>query len=85
VKAVIQDDSEAVSHPSGLGARSYSNPRERAAQMDLQAHKRLSLPNNGLLQLEDSIMHLCCFCFSFCIVFLDLSGVYSMERCCSQF
>lgn len=47
VKAGVKDDSEAVSRPSGLGARSNSNPRERAIQMDPQAHKRLSLPSNG--------------------------------------
>ncbi|KAJ1702674.1 hypothetical protein LUZ63_002453 [Rhynchospora breviuscula] len=48
VKAAVKDGSEeAISHPSGLGARSYSNPRERAVQMDPQAHKRLSLPSNA--------------------------------------
>ncbi|KAJ3707233.1 hypothetical protein LUZ61_010938 [Rhynchospora tenuis] len=48
VKAAAKDGSEeAISRPSGLGARSYSNPRERAVQMDPQAHKRLSLPSNG--------------------------------------
>jgi hypothetical protein len=76
VKTGTKDDSEALSRPSGLGVRSYSNPRERAIQMDPQAHKRLSLPSNGLLQLEVSIMHLCCFFFSFFpIDFLDLSGI----------
>lgn len=38
---------EALSRPSGLGARSNSNPRERAIHMDPQAHKRLSLPSSG--------------------------------------
>lgn len=38
---------EAVSQPTGLGARSYSNPKERRVQIDSQAKKRLSLPNSG--------------------------------------
>ncbi|XP_073005156.1 protein IQ-DOMAIN 5-like isoform X1 [Typha latifolia] len=39
---------EAISRHSGLGNRSYSNPRERPAQLDSHAKKRLSLPNSGL-------------------------------------
>ncbi|XP_043722162.1 protein IQ-DOMAIN 5-like [Telopea speciosissima] len=39
---------EANSRPSGIGARSYSNPKERPSQLDAQAKKRLSLPNSGL-------------------------------------
>lgn len=39
---------EANSRPSGIGFRYYSNPKERPTQMDVQAKKRLSLPNSGL-------------------------------------
>ncbi|XP_072986487.1 protein IQ-DOMAIN 5-like isoform X1 [Typha latifolia] len=38
---------EAISRPSVMGARSNSNPKERPAQLDPQAKKRLSLPNSG--------------------------------------
>ncbi|KAK1287021.1 Protein IQ-DOMAIN 1 [Acorus calamus] len=39
---------EANSRPSGLGARSYSNPKERISQLNnSQVQKRLSLPSNG--------------------------------------
>ncbi|CAL9175254.1 protein IQ-DOMAIN 5-like isoform X1 [Musa acuminata AAA Group] len=38
---------EATSRASGVGARSYSNPKERPFQLESQA-KRLSLPNSGL-------------------------------------
>lgn len=38
---------EAMSKPSGLGPRSYSNPKERPAQPDSQTKKRLSLPSTG--------------------------------------
>lgn len=38
---------EALSQPTGLGARSYSNPKERRVLIDSQAKKRLSLPNSG--------------------------------------
>ncbi|KAJ3669955.1 hypothetical protein LUZ60_010279 [Juncus effusus] len=47
VKTGLKDGSdETVSRPSNLGARSNSNPRERAAQLDSHAHKRLSLPSS---------------------------------------
>ncbi|XP_010247740.1 PREDICTED: protein IQ-DOMAIN 1-like [Nelumbo nucifera] len=39
---------EASSQPSGVGPRSYSNPKERPTQQDAQAKKRLSLPSSGL-------------------------------------
>ncbi|XP_010906027.1 protein IQ-DOMAIN 5 [Elaeis guineensis] len=39
---------EAISRPSGLGTRSYSNPKERPSQLDFQAKKRLSLPTSGV-------------------------------------
>ena len=38
---------EAISRPSGVGTRSYSNPKERPSQLDSQAKKRLSLPSSG--------------------------------------
>ncbi|CAL9093446.1 unnamed protein product [Musa textilis] len=38
---------EATSRASGVGARSYSNPKERPFQLESQA-KRLSLPNSGM-------------------------------------
>ncbi|RZR79122.1 hypothetical protein BHM03_00004730 [Ensete ventricosum] len=38
---------EATSQAPGVGARSYSNPKERPFQLESQA-KRLSLPNSGL-------------------------------------
>lgn len=38
---------EAISRPSEPGTRSYSNPKERPAQQDLQAKRRLSLPKGG--------------------------------------
>nr|CAD1819714.1 unnamed protein product [Ananas comosus var. bracteatus] len=39
---------EAISRPSEPGTRSYSNPKERPAQQDLQAKRRLSLPKGGI-------------------------------------
>ncbi|OVA07182.1 IQ motif [Macleaya cordata] len=39
---------EANSRPSGIGPRSYSNPKERPSQQDSQGKKRLSLPSSGL-------------------------------------
>jgi len=39
---------EAISRPSGIGPRSNSTPKERPAQMDSQAKKRLSLQGNGM-------------------------------------
>lgn len=38
---------EATSKPSGLGSHSYSNPKERLAEPDIHARKRLSLPSSG--------------------------------------
>ncbi|RWR85460.1 protein IQ-DOMAIN 1 isoform X1 [Cinnamomum micranthum f. kanehirae] len=39
---------EATSKPSGLGSRSYSNPKERLAEPDIHARKQLSLPSTGV-------------------------------------
>ena len=39
---------EAISRPSGIGPRSNSTPKERPAQMDSQAKKRLSLQGIGM-------------------------------------
>eukprot|EP00262_Sarcandra_glabra_P004316 TRINITY_DN15270_c0_g1_i1.p1 TRINITY_DN15270_c0_g1~~TRINITY_DN15270_c0_g1_i1.p1 ORF type:complete len:424 (+),score=93.23 TRINITY_DN15270_c0_g1_i1:223-1494(+) len=48
-KPVLEDQiEEANSKPSGFGSRSYSNPKERPLQPEMQAKKRLSLPNSGL-------------------------------------
>nr|CAB3462659.1 unnamed protein product [Digitaria exilis] len=38
---------EVSSQPSNLASRSTSNPKERPAQINTPAKKRLSLPNNG--------------------------------------
>ncbi|XXG42486.1 hypothetical protein AAC387_Pa01g2756 [Persea americana] len=38
---------EAGSRPSGIGPRSFSNPKERSAQPDAQEKKRLSLPSSA--------------------------------------
>ncbi|KAF8397993.1 hypothetical protein HHK36_016919 [Tetracentron sinense] len=38
---------EANSRPSGIGPRSYSNPKERSIQLGSGAKKRLSLPNTN--------------------------------------
>ncbi|GJM96849.1 hypothetical protein PR202_ga13719 [Eleusine coracana subsp. coracana] len=39
---------EAQSRPSGLGARSCSNPKERPGHLDCSVNKRLSLPAGGV-------------------------------------
>ncbi|XP_077245182.1 protein IQ-DOMAIN 5-like isoform X2 [Tasmannia lanceolata] len=39
---------EANCRPSGMGLRSYSNPKERSLQPDSQAKKRMSLPSSGV-------------------------------------
>lgn len=38
---------EANSRPTGIGPRSFSNPKERPSQQDSKAKKRVSLPNSG--------------------------------------
>lgn len=52
------DSSPSNSKP-GLGSRSHSNPKERMTQVNKQAKKRLSLPNNGEFVLYLSIFFSC--------------------------
>ncbi|XP_040993623.1 protein IQ-DOMAIN 1 [Juglans microcarpa x Juglans regia] len=46
-KAQMDDPVEEAKSRPGIGLRSHSNPKERSAQPDKQAKKRLSLPNSG--------------------------------------
>ncbi|KAL6893938.1 hypothetical protein ACP4OV_008036 [Aristida adscensionis] len=49
LKLFPRDGSDDVSsHPSGLGARSSSNPKERIGRLDCQGNKRFSLPASGV-------------------------------------
>jgi hypothetical protein len=47
VKPSNEITDEVSSEPSNLASRSTSNPKERPAQINAPAKKRLSLPNNG--------------------------------------
>ncbi|KAJ6303351.1 hypothetical protein OIU77_017267 [Salix suchowensis] len=46
-KPVLEDLVEEANSGRAIATRSHSNPKERTAQLDKQARKRLSLPNNG--------------------------------------
>lgn len=46
-KPVLEDLVEEANSKPAMATRSHSNPKERTAQLDKQAKKRLSLPNSG--------------------------------------
>ncbi|XP_014490427.1 protein IQ-DOMAIN 1 isoform X2 [Vigna radiata var. radiata] len=46
-KGNVENTAEEVNSKLRIGSRSHSNPKERTSQVDKQAKKRLSLPNNG--------------------------------------
>ncbi|BAT92133.1 protein IQ-DOMAIN 5 isoform X1 [Vigna umbellata] len=46
-KGNVENTAEEVNSKLRIGSRSHSNPKERTTQVDKQAKKRLSLPNNA--------------------------------------
>ena len=60
IKEKLSDEiaDEVSSQPLKLASRSTSNPKERPAQINAPAKKRLSLPNNGKSSVSVSV----CYC-----------------------
>lgn len=58
-KGNVENAAEEVNSKLRIGSRSHSNPKERTSQVDKQAKKRLSLPNNGEYSIYVNFIAFC--------------------------